>query len=204
MLEMLTNTRLNKSASMKGLTALVRIALFIAAMGSMLYAQSLADLAKQEKERRKEVQDAKVITGEDAARYRTQTTEPAAEQPAVREAPEKNGSAEKAKPGTADPDEPVDFEGRPESYWRKTMAEARQRVADLEKEATALVLKINSLQTQFYNEDDPYKREGIGRELNKSFYEQDTNKEELAKAKDVLQDLEKEARKSGALPGWLR
>ena len=78
------------------------------------------------------------------------------------------------------------------------MADARQKVKDLENQANAIVLKINSLQTQFYSEDDGFKREGIQREIQKSFYEQDKNKEDLAKAQDVLQDLEKEARKSGA------
>jgi hypothetical protein len=84
------------------------------------------------------------------------------------------------------------------------MAEARQKVKDLENEANVIILKISSLQTQFYSESDGFKREGIGREIQKCFYEQDRNKEELAKAKDILQDLEKEARKSGALPGWIQ
>ena len=84
------------------------------------------------------------------------------------------------------------------------MAEARQRVKDLQNEANAIVLRISSLQTQFYSEDNGFKREDIGRDIQKGFYEQDKNKEELAKAQDILQDLEKDARKSGALPGWLR
>jgi predicted nucleic acid-binding Zn-ribbon protein len=112
-----------------------------------------------------------------------------------------SGAASKSE--KTESDEPVDFQGRPESYWRRTMADARQKVKDLENEANAIVLKIADLQTQFYREDDGFKREGIQRGIQKSFYEQDKNKEELAKAKDILQDLEKEARKSGALPGWL-
>jgi hypothetical protein len=39
--------------------------------------------------------------------------------------------------------------------------------------------------------------------MQKGYYERDKNKEDLAKARDMLQDLEKEAKKSGALPGWL-
>jgi predicted nucleic acid-binding Zn-ribbon protein len=83
------------------------------------------------------------------------------------------------------------------------MADARQKAKDLENQANVIVLKIADLQNQFYREDDGFKREGIQREIQKSFYEQDKNKEELAKARDALQDLEKEARKSGALPGWI-
>jgi hypothetical protein len=105
--------------------------------------------------------------------------------------------------GAADPDEPVDFEGRPESFWRKTMAEARLAVKDLERERDTLVLKINQLQDQFYKQSDGFHREDIQRELQKSYYLQDLNKENLAKARDALADLEKEARRSGALPGWI-
>jgi len=39
------------------------------------------------------------------------------------------------------------------------MAEARQKVKDLENEATAIVLKLNDLQNKFYSEDDGFKRE---------------------------------------------
>jgi hypothetical protein len=83
------------------------------------------------------------------------------------------------------------------------MTAARQKIKDLENEANVIVLKISDLQNQFYSIDDGFKREGIQREIQKGFYEQDKNKEDLAKARDALQDLEKEARKNGALPGWL-
>ncbi|MBN2338132.1 MAG: hypothetical protein JXP48_06285 [Acidobacteria bacterium] len=168
------------------------------ALAVALQAQSLGDLAKKEKERREAIGQVRVITGEEAAQYSTgQPEEPAAAEsapPAEKEA---------ATGAAADPDEPVDFEGRPESFWRKTMAEARLEVKDLERERDTLILKINQLQDQFYKQSDGFHRESIQRELQKSYYLQDLNKENLAKAKDALEDLEKEARKSGALPGWI-
>jgi ABC-type Zn uptake system ZnuABC Zn-binding protein ZnuA len=191
---------------MKKFALLFQTALWIM-FAATAYSQSLADLANKEKERRQEVKDDKVITDEQAAKYRSEPVKTdTAELPLAKTDPGKKDSDNQAlsktdKPG---PDEPVDFEGRPESYWRKTMAEARQKVKDLENEANVIILKISSLQTQFYSESDGFKREGIGREIQKCFYEQDRNKEELAKAKDILQDLEKEARKSGALPGWIQ
>jgi hypothetical protein len=167
------------------------------ALAVALQAQSLGDLAKKEKERREAIGQVRVITGEEAARYSTgQAEEPAAAEsmpPAEKE----------TAAGAADPDEPVDFEGRPESFWRKTMAEARLAVKDLERERDTLVLKINQLQDQFYKQSDGFHREDIQRELQKSYYLQDLNKENLAKARDALADLEKEARRSGALPGWI-
>ena len=100
-------------------------------------------------------------------------------------------------------EEPVDLNGKTESYWRKTMTDARQDVKKYEDEATALELKLNKLQDQFYKEDDGFRRETVQREIQKTYYEQDLNKENLAKARVTLQDLEKEAHKSGALPGWI-
>ena len=191
---------------MKKITVLLPMTLLITFV-SASYAQSLADLAKEEKERRQEITDNRVITSEDVAKYRSEPYPSAAvpEKPSDAAQPDKRDTDAENKTETGDPaeDEPTDFEGRPESFWRKTMAEARQRVKDLTNEANVLVLKIADLQTKFYNIGDGFKREDIQREIQKSYYEQDLNKQNLEKAKDALQDLENEARKSGALPGWI-
>jgi hypothetical protein len=191
---------------MKKIYMLFQTALFIA-LASVAYAQSLADLADKEKARRQEVKNDKVISEEEAAKYLTQrpASQPG-EQPSAKSDLEKNApeSRTAAKTDKSESDEPADFQGRPESYWRQTMAGARQKIKDLQNEANTITLKIADLQNQFYREDNGFKRESIGRDINKAFYEQDKNKEDLAKAQDALQDLEKEARKSGALPGWVQ
>jgi hypothetical protein len=172
--------------------------------GALGYSQSLADLAKKEKERREKVKaESKVITNEDTPKYKTGSVT-TGNLPAP-PAPQKAGAEAEGAPkaAKANPDEPVDFQGRPESFWRQTMADARQRVKNLENEANVLTLKLADLQNQFYRESSGFKQQDIQREIQKTFYEQDRNKEELAKAKDQLQDLEKQARKDGALPGWL-
>jgi hypothetical protein len=174
---------------------------------SAAYPQSLADLAKKEKERRDAIKNSRVISNEEAAKY---ITEPPA-QSAAQERPPASaepGNDDRAGPSgsewdNANPDEPTDFMGRPESFWRETMAAARQKVKDLTNEANVIVLKIADLQNRFYAMDDGFNRETLGRDIQKTFYEQDLNKENLEKAKSELQDLEKEARKSGALPGWI-
>jgi hypothetical protein len=167
---------------------------------SAAYAQSLADLAEKEKIRREEVKgEAKVIILRSTA---PDTESPAADpEPAAKPEPEKKETA--TATNKTDPDEDVDLQGRPESYWRKTMAEARQKVKDLEEESKVLTLKMAGLQTKFYNMDDGFARESVQRDIQKAVYEQDTNKANLEKAKTALQNLEKEARQSGALPGWL-
>ena len=174
---------------------------------SLSYSQSLGELAEKEKQRREVIKNGKVITDEEAAKYwtDTQTMEPPAgnQAPATDAKNQESEAKDSANAKAANPDEPVDFQGRTESYWRKTMSEARQKVKDLENEANALILKVNQLQDQFYKESDGFRRETIQRDLQKSYYEQDLNKENLANAKAAVQDLENEARKSGALPGWI-
>lgn len=177
--------------------------LLVAALASFGYSQSLAELAKKEKERRAAVKgETKVITPEQAAKY--QTT------PVTSTTPPPGAAAEKPAEGTATAkdkpaiDEPVDFQGRPESFWRRTFADARQKVKDLENESNVLILQRNDLQNRFYRESDGYKQQEIQREIQKTIYEQDLNKEKLDQARDALIDLEKEARKSGALPGWIK
>jgi hypothetical protein len=196
----------NRGVVMKKFAVLLPV-VFLIAFVSASYAQSLDDLARQEKERREEVKSNRVITDEDVAKYtkESRTTTAPAEPPQSPAQPEQQEGAQanNRETGEEEADEPTDFEGRPESFWRKTMAEARQRVKDLTNEANVLVLKIADLQNKFYSMDDGFKREDIQREVQKSYYEQDLNKQNLEKAKAAVQDLENEARKSGALPGWI-
>jgi hypothetical protein len=177
---------------------------FIFIFASMIYPQSLADLAEKEKARREQVQsDIKImISNNPAPSPETPQTAGAKSEP-EKEKKEEKAAAKPSQADQTDPDEPVDLNGKPESYWRKTMAEARKKVADLEEEANNLAQKRTDLQTQFTNMDDGFARESVQREIQKNIYQQDLNKANLEKAKAALQDLEKEARASGALPGWV-
>jgi hypothetical protein len=187
---------------MKNMVVIANLAFFL--FISAAYPQSLADIAKKEQERREAIKNGKVISSEEVAKYMTESPAspaspeklPAATEPAGSDKPE-------TEAGKADSDEPTDFEGRPESFWRETMAAARQKVKDLTNEANVIVLRIADLQNKFYAMDDGFNRETLGRDIQKAFYEQDLNKSNLEKAKSELEDLEKEARRSGALPGWI-
>lgn len=179
--------------------------------------QSLAELARREKERREKVTAAlKSLTNENTGKY--QYVKPAPPEPEKKageegeaqpeaqprvDKPEKVEKAEKTEAAPAS-DEPVDMQGRTESFWRQAFSDARQKVKSLEDEGNVLTLKLNDLQNQFYREANGFKQQDLQRQIQKTIYEQDKNKDELKKAKDDLSDLEKEARKSGALPGGFR
>jgi hypothetical protein len=193
---------------MKKLTELLLIAFFILFV-SMAYSQSLGDLAKREQERRESVKNDRVITDKEIAKYQSKSEAPKdasgkasarSDDPGSRQKEEDNAAK---KENESTDEEAVDFQGRTESYWRNTMSATRENVTRLENEANVLVLKLNGLQNQFYKEADGYRRETVQRDIQKTYYEQDLNKQNLEKAKAALQDLENEARKSGALPGWI-
>ncbi len=180
-------------------------AMLLAGSAAICFSQSLGERAKKEKERREKTRtDGKVITNNDTSKFKNGSISTGTPQPAATDKASAEKSAPKEEGNSAVSDEPVDFQGRPESYWRQTFADARKKVVDLENQANVLVLKIAELQTAFYREADGFKQQNIQRDIQKAFYEQDLNKENLAKARDQLQDLEKEARKSGALPGWIK
>ncbi len=167
------------------------------------YPQSLGDLAKKEKERRQQVKSGvKEINNSNAPQYKFGSV-PTVKAPPTPEAQGKEKEAAVAPATKPAADEPVDFQGRPESWWRQSMGDARKKVKDLENEENVLTLKVADLQNQFYREDDGFKQQEIQRQIQKTIYEQDLNKDNLAKARSELADLEKEARRSGALPGWL-
>src|SRR5262245_316637 len=115
-----------------------KLSLFAAVLlfAGVAQAQSLGDLAKKEKERREKVSaETKSITTADAEKYKTgpvTTGTPAAPAPPAKDAKDKEAadktgapkSAEEEK-GKAKPDEPTDFQGRTESFWRQTLGDAR-------------------------------------------------------------------------------
>ena len=187
----------------KGSIFLAIVMAFLVGSAAVAGAQSLGDLARKEKERREKIkQQVKVLTNDSASQYEggavTTGTIP---KPAA--ADDSGKPSEKPSAKSKEPDEPTDFQGRTESFWRQTFLDARKRVTDLENEANVITLRIADLQNRFYAESDGFKQQEIQREIQKSFYEQDQNKENLAKARQQLADLETEARKSGALPGWI-
>jgi hypothetical protein len=193
---------------MKNSARLLPISILVL-FASIAYSQSLGDLAKIEKERRESVKNDRVITDEELAKYKSKSETSQDSAVKATSQPDAQGSKEKKADNVAQKEtesedkEEVDSQGRSESFWRNTMNAAYENVARLENETNVLVLKLNGLQDQFYKEADGYKRETVQREIQKTYYEQDLNKQNLEKAKAALQDLENEARKSGALPGWI-
>lgn len=179
---------------------------------NITYAQSLADIAKKEKERREKIKTpAKVITNETVQEHLQgkgnppgtimQPSEEGAESdttsiPTIA-TQEESTKSEKAS------SEPTDMEGNNESYWRSKIQDAKERITNMEKQVDDLQLRLNSLQMSFYAMDDPNQRQLLNVEIDKTFEMLAKAKDDLQKAKQDLEDIKEEGRRKGALPGWI-
>lgn len=169
-------------------------------IGTPLFAQSLADVAKKEEERRKEIKaPSKVITNKDlSAVPASSTPTPPAAAPAAPAADAKDKDAKDKEKDTAK--EPA----KDKDYWAGRMKALQEALDRDQTYAAALQSRINALTTDFVNRDDPAQRSVIERDRNKALAELDRLKDQIQKDKKALADLDEEARRAGVPPGWLR
>ena len=178
--------------------------------GTLARAQSLADMAKKEEDRRKATKGpSKVYTNDDLKKYPTppptpegQTPAPAAGTPGT-PAPGEPNAADAAKP--ADPSKAAPVEDKKdEAYWKGLITAARTKLERDESYKEALQTRINSLTNDFYARDDPAQRAVIETQRNKALSEMDRLKQEIADGKANIAKIQEDARKEGVPPGWLR
>jgi len=178
-------------------------------------AQSLADVARKEEARRKNVAEpAKVYTNKDLKPVPSPASAPAADakdEKADKDDPakpsdktDKTDKAEKADkadvPVAAAKGEPV----KDQAYWAGRLKSAQEQLARDETYAAAMQSRINALTTDFVNRDDPAQKRGLEQDRLKSILEMDRLKQAIANDKKALDSLLEEARRAGVPPGWLR
>lgn len=92
-----------------------------------------------------------------------------------------------------------------EAAWKERAHAARQRVEELRSEVAQLDADTKQLENDFYRWDDgQYRDRVIKPSWDKKKEDLETRKRELAEAEKALAELPEQARKAGALPGWLR
>ena len=84
------------------------------------------------------------------------------------------------------------------------MAEAREELRRNEVFVGALQTRVNTLNRDFANRDNPAQRRGLADDRSEAMGELTRVKGEVERAKKQIADIEEEARKSGVPPGWLR
>jgi len=185
-------------------TGLHIVALIVAASyAAPLAAQSLADIAKKEEERRKEIKaPSKVLTNKDLAEVPPGSSPPPSTPAAGSTAPADAPAADK----TADGDAAKEKDGvvKDQKYWSAKMKSLQDALSQDQTLAAAMQTQVNSLTTDFVNRDDPAQRAVIEKNRQTALSELNRLKDQIQKDQKAIDDLQEEARRAGVPPGWLR
>lgn len=195
--------------SRKRLATAWAAALCLLALPALVAGQSMGDAAKKERERRAKLKQAgasaQPISEKDLAASKGRLANDPGESPSpsasARPAEEAGAPAFGTALGT---EESVGGAPRAasgaEDYWRRRVAQARGVVAEAQARHDAMQRMVHLGQPAMYDEG--------GRQVMYSAQQlkqrADEAQAELAEAQKALDDLLEDARRAGALPGWLR
>jgi len=182
--------------------------------GSLLpvRAQSLAEVARKEEERRKAIAaPSKVITNADLrpAPRPASSVEPKADDKAGDKGGDKDAASKDAlakdaaaakEPAKDTPKAPV----KDQAYWTDRVKNVREQLSRDEMYAEALQSRINALTTDWINRDDPAQKRVLEQTRLTAIAELDRLKQRIPEDKKAIDDLQEEARRAGVPPGWLR
>jgi hypothetical protein len=176
--------------------------------------ESVADAARKSRENKKNApKGTKVYTDDEvsptpAPGASAQAAAPAADgsAPASGDAPAASGNG---TAGASDPKNPQGSAGTTdkadEKAWRKRFQAQRDKIAFAEKELDVLQREQDKAQVQYYPDPQKALSEGYTRkDINEKDVKIAAKKDEIAKLKQGLDDMEDELRKSGGDPGWAR
>jgi hypothetical protein len=103
----------------------------------------------------------------------------------------------------AEPAKPAKDE-RDEKWWRARMAAARGAIERGQVMADALQSRINALQRDVVNMDDPAQQAKLRTDLGKALGELERTTKQIEADRKAVTDLQEEARRLNVPPGWLR
>jgi predicted RNase H-like nuclease (RuvC/YqgF family) len=160
----------------------------------------VADAARKAREQKKNAaQPKKVFTNDDVA------PAPPPAPPATAATEAKEGDAAKKGDATATDAKDEKAPDNSEAGWRKRFAEQRAKITQAEQELDVLQREAQKLQTQYYSDPQKALAEQYTR---KDITDQDAKiqakKDEIAKLKQGLSDLEDQLRAAGGDSGWAR
>lgn len=100
---------------------------------------------------------------------------------------------------------PVDLNGNGEAYWRAKAKQVREHLAQAQQQLEAAQLEEKREENDFYAWDDGQYRDNVIKPAwDKSKEETVRAQEELSAAQKAVDNLDDDARKAGAYPGWIR
>jgi hypothetical protein len=191
-------------------TVLTAAAVLLTAMTAQ--AQSLADVARKEEERRKaHPEAAKVYTNKDLNAAPAPST-PAGGTKDAKDTKDtkdpKDAKDTKDAKDAKDPKAATDANGKEpakdKAYWSGRLKKLQDQLDQNQMLVDAMQTRINALNTDFVNRDDPAQRSVIERDRQRALSELTRLKQAVVDGKKAVADLEEEARRAGVPPGWLR
>ena len=174
-------------------------------------AQSLADLARREEARRKTVTtSSKVYTNETlgpergpAGSVAEAAPSPAPSEPAPEPSTPTDGEPA-ADPPAASEEAPPEGAVASEADWRERITDAREAGSRAQILADALQSRINVLAADFVNRDDPAQRSVVAADRDKALAELARLTEEIEQHREMVTEIQEEARRAGVPAGWVR
>jgi hypothetical protein len=154
--------------------------------------QSLADLARKEREKQ-QGKSKKVYTNEDLTKYES-----------LRSSSQATAAAQPSDNSSGTPKSvPVGPDDSSERAWSKRFIEAKARVQESKAKAETLDAKIKDLNLKLLRQADVHDRENLYPLLIAQTKQQiEENKTEAVAAQQALEDLRDELRKSGNPASW--
>lgn len=113
-------------------------------------------------------------------------------------------AAEPPPPGAPAAPSPASEPKRDEKWWRARIAAARAAFERDEVLTDAMQSRINALQTDVVNRDDPAQQALLRQQLGKALGEFERLKNQLDADRKAIADIQAEARRQGVPPGWTR
>ena len=168
-------------------------------------AQALGDVAKQEAERRKTVgTPGKVYTNDSLRSEPPPSAAPAGPKSAAPPAPAAPGGQPTTGEASGTTTPAAEPAPTTEDGWRTRITAARDALSRAQIFSEALQSRINALNTDFVNRDDPAQRDAIAAERQKAMSELDRVKREIADHQKAITTIQDEARRAGVPAGWVR
>ena len=169
-----------------------------------VWAQSLADLAKKEEERRQKTgEPTKVYTNKDL-KGGIEPPPPPAQTPAAETPKDASGDTKAKDAASADKTDDKDKDQKNPAYWSGKLKSLKTKLEQDQTSADAMQTKVNALTTDFVNRDDPVQRAKIASDRVKALADLERLTKAIGDDKKAIADFEELARRSGIPPGWLR
>ena len=182
--------------------SLILTAIYLGMALTSVSGQTLADLAKEERERRANIKPkVRVLSNKSVESFQKGSVSTGVygnvgDAEGEKKEPAETGK-EEGKEKAAEP-------AKDEKFWREAFKKAQEEVKAADNKSTLAQLQLNQLWNEFYREDDGFYRETIQKKIQSKIDEIEKLKKAVEDAQKELDKLLAEARQNNVPPGWLR